>query len=113
MGTRRSDDAPLEEDEIEQLARQRERLAGYREAACRALAFARRYRAEEGAPGGSRERSCIEQARVWRRAVAEAHAGVSAIALPGGARPGLARARRDGQELEAAASKTGDGRKTG
>jgi hypothetical protein len=45
--------------------------------------------------------------------VAEAHAGVAAIALPGGARPGLARARRDGQELEAAASKTGDGRKTG
>lgn len=99
----------LDEGEIERLAREQDLAAGYREAARRALAFARRYREEEGTPGGSRERACIDQARVWRRAVRDLHAGLPVPALPEGIRPGLARARPD----EAAAAGTGDGRKTG
>jgi len=80
----------LEESEIEALARARELAGGYREAARRALSFARRYREEEGAAGGERERACIAQARVWRRAVRDLHAGVPLASLP--AHPGLARA---------------------
>ncbi len=103
---RRSDDGLLDEAEIERLARERELAAGYREAARRALAFARRYRSEEGAAGSPRERACIDQARIWRRAVRDLHAGLPVPALPEGIGPGLARAR------EAAAAPDSD-RKTG
>ena len=102
---RRPDDGSFDEAEIERLALERELAAGYREAARRALGFARRYRAEEGTAGGARERACIAQAQVWRRVVRDLHAGVPVPAMPEGVRPGLARAR----STDAAA----DDRKTG
>ena len=80
----------LDDSEIERKAREAEISRGYREAAWRALIFAHRYRAEEGEVGGARERACIEQARVWRRAVHALHAGAPLSSLP--AHPGLARA---------------------
>jgi hypothetical protein len=107
---RRPDDAALDEIEIDRLAREHELVAGYREAARRALAFARRYRAEDGSAGGARERACIDQAQIWRRAARATHAGLAAPALPDSARPGLARARPD---EAAAAAKPGGGQKTG
>jgi hypothetical protein len=67
-------------------------VAGYREAAWRALDFARRYREEEGAPGGARERACIVQAMAWRKAAHDVRAGLPVPMIP---RPGLARARAD------------------
>lgn len=82
----------LDEQEIERLARAQDLAAGYREAAHRALAFARKYREEEGSAGGARERACIDQAQTWRRAVRDLHAGRPVPALPEGLRPGLARA---------------------
>jgi hypothetical protein len=66
--------------EIERLARRRFLAAGFREAACRAIAFARRYRVEEGAGGGAREIACVAQAMQWRRAARDVSAG---LALPG------------------------------
>lgn len=72
----------LDDPESERRARIARLAAGYREAARRALAFARRYREEEG-PGGARERACILQAIAWRKAAHDVRAG----------RPGLARAR--------------------
>ena len=104
---RRPDDAPLDETEIDRLAREHDLAAGYREAARRALAFARRYREEEGAAGGDRERACIVQAQAWRSAVRALHAGLPVPALPEGVRPGLARGRTS------PASETPDSRKTG
>jgi hypothetical protein len=103
----RRDDATLDEAEIERLAREGELAAGFREAARRALAFAHRYRDEEGAAGGARERACVAQAQEWRRAVRDLHAGRAVPALPDGVRPGLARARA----VAGAADDTG--RKTG
>ena len=44
----------LDEPEIARVAHERYLSSGYREAARRALDFARRYRAEEGAAGGTR-----------------------------------------------------------
>jgi hypothetical protein len=85
----RRDDLPSEElDEaaIERLAESRRLASGYREAARRALAFARRYRIEEGFAGSEREMACVAQALEWRRAARDAAAG-------GSARPGLARTR--------------------
>ncbi|MDB4946937.1 MAG: hypothetical protein JWP97_6471, partial [Labilithrix sp.] len=58
----------LDDAEIELLARQRELAAGYREAARRALVFARQYRAEEGSAGGAREQAAVAQAHAWRKA---------------------------------------------
>jgi hypothetical protein len=84
-------DETLDDAEVERLARERELAAGYREAARRALDFARRYRDEEGAAGGERERACIAQAQVWRRVVRDLHAGLAVPALPVG--PGVVRAR--------------------
>jgi len=107
---RRADEAILDETEIERLAREHDLAAGYREAARRALGFARRYRNEEGAAGGARERACIVQAQEWRRAVRDLHAGLAVPALPEGMRPGLARGRTGASE---APESTGDGRKTG
>lgn len=107
---RRSDDAVLDEIEIDRLARRHDLEAGYRAAARRALSFARRYREDEGAPGGSRELACIGQAQIWRRAARDLRAGLPAPALPEGLRPGLARARPDDV---AAADKPGGGRQTG
>lgn len=102
----RPDDAATDEisqDEIDRLAEERELAAGYREAARRALAFARLYREEEDAPDGERERACITQAQLWRRAVRDLHAGRPLPSLP--ARPGVAPARpREGAS---------DDRKTG
>jgi len=92
----------LDEAEIDTLARARELTVGYREAARRALTFARRYRAEEGVSGGAREQACIAQAQIWRRAVRDLHAGVPLSELP--AHPGLARATAPDSER---------GRKTG
>ncbi|MDB4998373.1 MAG: hypothetical protein JWM74_5805 [Myxococcaceae bacterium] len=106
---RRPDDAVLDEAEIERLAREHDLAAGYREAARRALGFARRYREEEGVAGGTRERACIDQAQEWRRAVRDLHAGLPVPALPEGVRPGLARGRTGASE---APGSTG-GRKTG
>ncbi|MEA2748495.1 MAG: hypothetical protein QOI41_2638 [Myxococcales bacterium] len=99
----------LDEAEIERLAREHDLAAGYREAARRALGFARRYREEEGVAGGTRERACIDQAQEWRRAVRDLHAGLPVPALPEGVRPGLARGRTGASE---APGSTG-GRKTG
>ena len=82
-------EAEIEQGEIDRLARERDLTTGFREAARRALAFARRYRVEEGAAGGAREVACIEQAQVWRRAVRDLRAGLPVPALPLG--PGLAR----------------------
>lgn len=76
--------------EIDRLAHEKELAAGYREAARRALAFARLYRDEEKAPNGERERACIVQAQLWRAAVRDLHAGREVPALP---RPGVAPAR--------------------
>lgn len=86
------DDADLDAERAAHAARI---AAGYREAARRALAFARRYRDEEGAPGGAREIACILQARAWRRAAHATHT----------ARPGLARTRGDVGHADAPASK--------
>lgn len=107
---RRADDDALDEAEIERVAHERELAAGYREAARRAIAFARRYRAEEGAAGGTRERACITQAQVWRQAVRDLRAGLPVPNLPEGVGPGLARAR-PGQDD--AATIAGEGQKTG
>ena len=100
---RRPDDAPLDETEIARLAREKELTEGFREAARRALDFAWRYRREEGAAGGTRERACIAQAQLWRRAVRDLHAGLAVPAMP--ERPGLARATQP--------PPASDGRKTG
>jgi hypothetical protein len=107
---RRADDAVLDDGEIERLAHERDLADGYREAARRALDFARRYREEEGAAGGTREIACIVQAQQWRRAVRDLHAGLPIPALPESVRPGLARSRTTTGE---APDSTGDGRKTG
>ena len=79
----------LDDAESERLARIDRLATGYREAARRALAFARRYREEEGASGGEREQACILQALEWRRAARDVRAG-RPVAIA--ARPGLARA---------------------
>ena len=100
----------LDEAEIERLTREHDLSTGYREAARRALGFARRYREEEGAVGGARERACIVQAQRWRRAVRDLHAGLPVPALPEGVRPGLARGRTGASEAPESAD---DGRKTG
>jgi hypothetical protein len=76
----------LRDEDLERVVRVRRRAAGYRTAARRALAFARRYRGEEGRAGGARELACVKQALAWR---AEARRLVTASA----SRPGLARAR--------------------
>jgi hypothetical protein len=110
---RRPDDALLDDDEIERLARERDLAAGYREAARRALSFARVYREEEGAAGGARERACIDQAQVWRQAVRDLRAGLPVPALPEGARPGLARTRTADADADTAAGRTRGGRQTG
>ena len=107
---RRADEAILDETEIERLAREHDLASGYREAARRALGFARCYRDEEGTAGGARERACIVQAQEWRRAVRDLHAGLAVPPLPEGLRPGLARGRAG---TSAAPASTGDGRKTG
>jgi hypothetical protein len=84
---------PEDDPEIERLARRRLLASGFREAARRAMALARRYREEEGSPGGARERACVAQALAWRRSARDVRAG---IALPGiawtrGDAPGSAR----------------------
>ena len=107
---RRPDEAQLDEPEIERLARVHDLADGYREAARRALGFARRYREEERAAGGARERACIVQAQEWRRAVRDLHAGLAVPALPESVRPGLARGRNAASEAPAS---TDGGRKTG
>lgn len=84
----------------EQLAWVSRLVAGYREAAWRALDFARRYREEEGAAGGARERACIVQAMAWRRAAHDVRAGLPVPMIP---RPGLARARDAGSAKKRAA----------
>jgi hypothetical protein len=106
---RRADDATLDDVEIERLARERDLASGFREAARRALAFARRYRDEEGTAGGAREQACVVQAQEWRRAVRDLHAGRPVPSLPEGIRPGLARTRDDAPATKTAS----DGRKTG
>ena len=102
----RADDGNLDEAEIERLAHERELAAGYREAARRALVFARLYRVEDGGAGGARERACIAQAQVWRRAARHLKDGLPVPALPEGIRPGLAHARPGTPGAD-------DGRKTG
>jgi hypothetical protein len=82
----------LDDAESERLARVNRLATGYREAAHRALDFARRYREEEGTAGGDRERACILQAMAWRRAAHDVRAGRPVSMIP---RPGLARARAD------------------
>jgi hypothetical protein len=91
---------PQDDPEIERIARERGLAAGYRAAARRAIAFARRYRQEEGAPGGARERACVAQALEWREASRDVLEG----RVP---RPGLARARPD------TATEDGETRKIG
>ncbi len=107
---RRPDEAALDDPEIERLAREQDLTSGYRQAARRALEFARRYRAEEGVANGARERACILQAQQWRRAVRDLHAGLPVPALPEGVHPGLARTRTGESEAPAV---TGNGRQTG
>lgn len=86
---RRADEV-LDESQVAELVRRNELVAGYRRAAWVALAFAHRYRIEEGAVGGEREKACIAQAQVWRAAVRDLHAGKPLESLP--KHPGLARA---------------------
>lgn len=85
---------PVDDAEIEELARRRRVARSLHQAARRALGLARRYRDEEGA-GGERERACVTQALAWRsesKAIApELGRGRAASTLP--ERPGLARAR--------------------
>ncbi|AKU95163.1 hypothetical protein AKJ09_01827 [Labilithrix luteola] len=81
----------LDEESVLRRVRANALARGYRAAARRALVFARQYRAEEKAPGGDRERACIEQARAWRSAAHAVHITQARIAAD---RPGLARARR-------------------
>jgi hypothetical protein len=100
----------LDEAAVERLAREHDLAAGYREAARRALAFARRYREEEGVAAGSREQACIAQAQLWRRAVRDLRAGLTVPALPDateGVGPGLARARTASDEADSDDRKTG------
>jgi hypothetical protein len=78
----------LDDVESQRLARIARLVAGYREAAHRALDFARRYRDEEGTAGSARERACIVQAMAWRRAAHDVRAGRPVVMGPG-----LARAR--------------------
>lgn len=87
----------LDDAESEHLAQVRRLVAGYREAAHRALDFARRYREEEGA-GGERERACVLQAMAWRKAAHDVRAGRPVAMIP---RPGLARARDVAQQASA------------
>ena len=94
----------LDDAESEHLAQVSRLVAGYREAAHRALEFARRYRQEEGAPGGARERACIVQAMAWRRAAHDVRAGRPAPMIP---RPGLARARAEAPAAVAASKRAG------
>ena len=101
-----------DEADIERLARERDLASGYREAARRALAFARRYRTEEGAANGDRERACIVQAQEWRRVVRDLHAGRPVPALPEGFGPGLARGRTS-ESGESGSGANSDSRKTG
>jgi len=82
----------LDDAESERLAQMMRLVAGYREAAHRALDFAHRYREEEGGPGGARERACIVQAIEWRKAAHDVRAGRPVALIP---RPGIARARGD------------------
>lgn len=82
----------LDDAESERLARVGRLVSGYREAARRALDFARRYREEEGEAGGERERACIAQAMAWRKAAHDVRAGRPVSMIP---RPGLARTRAD------------------
>lgn len=89
----------LDEESVLRRVRANTLARGYREAARRALVFARQYRAEENAPGGDRERACIEQARAWRAAAHAVHVTQARIAAD---RPGLARARH----ADAAPTKT-------
>lgn len=91
----------LDDAQSERLAQVARLVAGYREAAHRALEFARRYREEEGVAGGARERACLVQAMAWRRAAHDVRAGRPA---PIFARPGLARARSE-TSIAAPASK--------
>ena len=99
------DEANIDDANVERLARERSLAAGYREAARRALAFARCYREEEGTAGGAREQACIAQAQEWRRVVRDLHAGLPVRSVPDGIGPGVARTRP--VRLES------DGRKTG
>lgn len=89
----------MDDLETERLAERRRLAAGYREAACRALRFARRYRREEGALG-AREKACIDQAMRWRRAARDLALGLVRPGLASGrvgdALPGLSRATADG-----------------
>lgn len=89
-----------DDEEIERIAREKRLARGYREAARRALAFAHRYREEEGAPGGEREKACIVQALVWRAAIRD-------LRREGAPRPGLARAGALGQESAGRARRAG------
>lgn len=101
---RRADEV-LDESQVEHLARRNELVAGYRRAAWVALAFAHRYRIEEGAAGGDREKACIAQAQVWRAAVRDLHAGKPLESLP--KHPGLARATASPSAPSDAGRKTG------
>lgn len=94
----------LDDAESERLAQVSRLVAGYREAAHRALEFARRYRQEEGAPGGARERACLVQAMAWRRAAHDVRAGLPVPMIP---RPGLARARTESSVAAPASKRTG------
>lgn len=86
---RGEDDAPPSslDPEVQARVERRRLAAGCWEAAHQALAFARRYRFEEG-PRGEREKACVSQALEWRRAAHDALAG-----RPVARRPGLAQTR--------------------
>src|SRR5690349_13160175 len=90
----------LDDAESERLAHASRLARGYREAARRALDFARRYREDEGVPGGARERACIVQAMAWRKAAHDVRAGREVTMT---ARPGVARARDAAAAAEQAA----------
>ena len=104
---RRADE---DDADIEVLAHRRHLASGYREAARLALGFARRYRDEEGAAGGDREKACVAQARAWREAARAAQTGAEADRA-NDTRPGLARTRpsTEGAQAPAADRKTGSG----
>ncbi len=89
----------LDEGALEQLAAGRAFASGCRRAACQAIRFARRYRAEEHFERGAREQACVAEALSWRRRAREA---ITTRCGPGLARAGLAVATETERRLRQA-----------
>lgn len=97
----------FDEATLERIVHLQKLARGYVGAAKRAVGHARRYRAEEGRAGGTRERACLDQAAEWRReardlrreAVREREVARQA-AVRVGPRPGIVRARPEDAAMD-------------